>query len=100
MSDMKTITMRDLNRRTAGIIDEVQEGQTFELRRNGKVVAFLTRTCPPETKEKDDGSWEAHFRWLRKQSKTEGRRILKGFEEERDRQRSRHEYLISLGKKK
>ena len=39
LSDMKTITMRDLNRRTAGVLDALERGEAFELHRNGKASA-------------------------------------------------------------
>ncbi len=38
MSDMRMLTMRDLNRKTASVLDAVERGETFELRRNGRVV--------------------------------------------------------------
>ena len=40
---MKTVTIRELSRRTARIADAVENGETFELRRNGKVVGYLSR---------------------------------------------------------
>jgi len=63
---MKTLTMRDLNRRTARVLDAVESGETFELRRNGKTVGYLSRTRPQENRKPD---WKAHFEWLRKQPK-------------------------------
>jgi antitoxin (DNA-binding transcriptional repressor) of toxin-antitoxin stability system len=38
MSDMKMLTMRELNRKTASVLDAVERGETFELRRNGRAV--------------------------------------------------------------
>jgi antitoxin (DNA-binding transcriptional repressor) of toxin-antitoxin stability system len=47
MSDMKTLTLRDLNRKTASVLDALERGETFELRRNGKAVGYFTQTAPP-----------------------------------------------------
>ena len=62
MSDMKTLTMRDLNRKTASVLDAVERGETFELRRNGRAVGYIIHT-PPKTQPKPD--WKTHFDWLR-----------------------------------
>jgi antitoxin (DNA-binding transcriptional repressor) of toxin-antitoxin stability system len=76
---MKTISMRELNRQTARILDAVESGQTFELRRNGKPVGYLSHTLPPPERKPD---WNAHFEWLRKQKAKGG-----GFVEELDAER-------------
>jgi antitoxin (DNA-binding transcriptional repressor) of toxin-antitoxin stability system len=93
MSDMKAISMRELNRRTAGILDAVENGEAFELRRNGKVVGYLSSAPPPPEGKPD---WKAHFQWLRKQPKGAGRRLLEEFEEERRRLRRRERALADL----
>jgi antitoxin (DNA-binding transcriptional repressor) of toxin-antitoxin stability system len=64
--DMKTLTMRELRRKTASVLDAVERGETFELRRNGRAVGYLTPT-PPMPQRKPD--WSVHFDWLRKQPK-------------------------------
>lgn len=78
---MKTLSMRDLNRKTASVLDAVERGETFELRRKGRTVGYLTHT-PPLPERKPD--WDAHFEWLRQQRSKGG-----GFaaESEEDRRR-------------
>jgi antitoxin (DNA-binding transcriptional repressor) of toxin-antitoxin stability system len=82
---MKTVTIRELSRRTARIADAVENGETFELRRSGKVVGYLSRFAPAPERKPD---WNAHFEWLRKQPKKYGG-LLKEFEADRQRQRLR-----------
>ena len=89
---MKTITTRELNRRTARILDAVENGESFELRRNGKAVGYLTQTPPPPESKPD---WKAHFEWLRKQ-KTKGGGFVEELEEDRRRLRAREEALGNL----
>jgi antitoxin (DNA-binding transcriptional repressor) of toxin-antitoxin stability system len=91
---MKTISARDLNRRTARILDAVESGENFELRRNGKAVAYLTQKAPPIEGKPD---WKAHFDSLR-QEKTKGKRsnLLRKFEEERRRLKGRELALGNL----
>jgi antitoxin (DNA-binding transcriptional repressor) of toxin-antitoxin stability system len=80
MSDMKTLTTRELNRKTASVLDALESGETFELRRNGRVVGYLTHTLPPPERKPD---WKAHFAWLKRQPKTRGKSLLAEFEEDR-----------------
>ena len=82
---MKTLTMRDLNRKTATVLDALERGETFELRRNGKAVGYLTHT-PPEPERKPD--WRRHFDWLTKQ-KVKGGGFVEALNEDRLRQRAR-----------
>ena len=89
---MKMVTMRDLSRKTASVLDAVERGETFELKRNGKAVGYLTST-PPHAQRKPD--WKSHFEWLRKQSKKRGAKLLAGFEDDRRRLRARE---TALGK--
>jgi antitoxin (DNA-binding transcriptional repressor) of toxin-antitoxin stability system len=93
MSDMKTLTMRDLNRKTARVLDALERGETFELRRNGKVIGFLTHTAPPPERKSD---WKAHLVWLRQQPKARGKVLLAEFEEDRRRLRAREKALGNL----
>ena len=93
MSDMKTLTMRDLNRNTASVIDAVERGEAFELRRNGRAVGYLTPT-PPSLQRKPD--WKAHFDRLRKQNTKTDAGILTEFEEGRQRQAAREQALGNL----
>jgi antitoxin (DNA-binding transcriptional repressor) of toxin-antitoxin stability system len=85
MPDMKTVTIRDLNRRTARILEAVEHGETFELRRRGKTVGYLS-PAPPAPANRPD--WKAHFAWLRKQPRDRGG-FVKALDEERRRLRSR-----------
>ena len=86
MSDMKTVTMRELNRKTASVLDAVERGETFELKRKGNAVGYLTPAPPlPERK----ANWKSHFEWLRKQSKKRGASLLAEFDEDRRRLRAR-----------
>jgi len=86
---MKTLTMRDLNRRTAKVLDAVEQGETFEVRRNGRAIGYLTQTPPaPERKP----NWKAHFAWLRKQ-RSKGGGFIQELEEERRRLREREAAL-------
>jgi antitoxin (DNA-binding transcriptional repressor) of toxin-antitoxin stability system len=90
---MKTVTMRDLNRRTAGILDALERGETFEVRRNGRAIGYLTRT-PPRLERKAD--WGAHFDWLRRQPSEDDSNLLTEFEEDRSRLRARQQSLENL----
>lgn len=93
LSDMKTLTMRDLNRKTASVLDAVQRGETFELRRNGQTVGYLTQTAPAPERKAD---WQAHFAWLRRQPKARGKALLAEFEQDRSRLRAREKALGNL----
>jgi len=90
---MKTLTMRDLNRKTASVIDAVERGESFELRRNGRAVGYITR-MPPSPQRKPD--WKSHFDWLRKQAAKADAGILSEFEQERRRQAAREQELGNL----
>ena len=93
MSDMKMLTMRELNRKTASVLDAVERGESFELRRNGRAVGYITRT-PPTPQRRPD--WKAHFDWLRKNVVKNDIEILTEFEEERRRQAAREKELGNL----
>ena len=93
VSDMKTLTMRELNRKTAGVLDALERGETFELRRNGRAVGYLTQT-PPLPERKPD--WTAHFEWL-KQQRGKGGGFVEELEEDRRRLRAREAAMEELG---
>ena len=93
MSDMKMLTMRELNRKTASVLDAVERGESFELRRNGRAVGYITRT-PPTPQRRPD--WKAHFDWLREQTTKKDIETLTEFEEERRRQVARERELGNL----
>ena len=93
MSDMKTLTMRDLNRKTASVLDAVERGEAFELRRSGRAVGYITQT-PPSPQGKPD--WKTHFDWLRKQSRKTDAGILNEFEADRRRHAAREQTLGNL----
>ncbi len=82
---MQTLTMRDLNRKTATVLDAVERGETFELRRNGRTIGYLTHT-PPEPERAPN--WQAHFAWLKKQ-KDKGGGFVEELNHDRARQRAR-----------
>jgi len=90
---MKTLTMRDLNRKTASVLDAVERGEAFELRRNGRAVGYITQT-PPSPQGKPD--WKTHFDWLRKQSRKADSGILNEFEAGRSRNAAREQTLGNL----
>ena len=93
MSDMKTLTMRDLNRKTASVLDAVERGETFELRRRGRSVGYITPT-PPSRQRKPN--WKTHFDWLRKQTTKTDAGLLAEFERDRRRQAAREQFLENL----
>ena len=90
---MKMLTMRDLNRNTASVLDAVERGETFELRRRGRSVGYLTPT-PPSRERKPD--WKTHFDWLRKQTTETDAGLLAEFEQDRRRQATREQSLEDL----
>jgi antitoxin (DNA-binding transcriptional repressor) of toxin-antitoxin stability system len=87
---MKALTMRELNRKTASVLDAVERGETFELQRNGKAIGYLTHTAPPPERKPD---WGAHLDWLKRQPKSRGRSLIAEFEEDRRRLRSREKAM-------
>jgi len=90
---MKVLTMRELNRKTASVLDAVEHGETFELRRHGRAVGYITRT-PPTPQRRPD--WKAHFDWLRKEATKDDIETMTEFEEERRRQAAREEEMGNL----
>lgn len=79
---MKTLTLRDLNRETASVLDALERGETFELHRNGKTVGYLTHTAPqPELKP----DWSAHLEWLKGQPIGSSAVLLGEFDQDRRR---------------
>ena len=93
MSDMKLLTMRELNRKTASVLDAVEHGESFEVRRNGRAVGYITRT-PPTPQSRPD--WKSHFDWLRKNATKNDIEILTEFEQEGRRQAARERELGNL----
>lgn len=93
---MKTLTMRDLNRKTASVLDALARGETFEVRRRGRAVGYLTGTPPPSERTPD---WKAHFDWLRQQPAENDANLLAEFEESRDRLRARERSLWKPSRK-
>ena len=90
MPDMKVLTMRELNRKTASVLDAVERGESFELRRNGRAVGYITRR-PPTRQRKPD--WKAHFDWLRNKATSHDLETLTEFERMRRRQAAREQEL-------
>jgi antitoxin (DNA-binding transcriptional repressor) of toxin-antitoxin stability system len=93
MSDMKKLTMRDLSRKTASVVDALERGEAFELHRNGKAVGYLTHTAPSPERKPD---WKAHFDWLKGQPKGRGKSLLAEFEQDRRRLRARERAMGNL----
>ena len=85
--------MRELNRRTASVLDALERGETFELRRNGRAVGYITPSAPTAQRKPD---WKAHFDWLRNQTAKADAATLAGFEHERRRQAARERALGNL----
>ena len=90
---MKTLTTRDLNRRTASVLDALERGESFEVRRNGHAVGYLTQT-PPAPDRKPD--WKEHFAWLRRQSVKANASLLEEFEDSRRRLAAREKAMGNL----
>src|SRR5947208_6065612 len=93
MSDMKTLTMCDLRPKTASVLDVVERGETFELRRRGRSVGYITRTPPSRQRKRD---WKTHFDWLRKQATKTDAGLLAESERHRRRQATREQSLERL----
>jgi antitoxin (DNA-binding transcriptional repressor) of toxin-antitoxin stability system len=93
LSDMKTLTMRDLNRHTASVVDALERGESFEVRRNGRAVGYLTQTAPAPERKPD---WKAHFDWLRRQPTKNDAKVLKEFEDSRRRLAVREKAMGNL----
>ena len=90
MSDMKTLTTRDLNRHTARVLDALERGESFEVRRNGHAVGYLTTTAPAPERKPD---WKAHFARLRRRSIKADAILLKEFEDSRRRLAAREKAM-------
>jgi antitoxin (DNA-binding transcriptional repressor) of toxin-antitoxin stability system len=93
LPDMKLLTVRDLNRKTASVLDAIERGETFELRRNGRAVGYISPT-PPAPQRKPD--WKAHFAWLRQNATKHDLETITEFDEERRRQAAREQEMGNL----
>ena len=89
MSDMKLLTTQDLNRRRDELLDAIERGETFELRRTGRAVGYLVGT--PAAPECQPG-WDSHFEWLAEQG-AESSGLAPALDEERRRQRASEDAL-------
>ena len=87
---MKTLTTRHLNRETAKVLDALEQGESFEIRRQGRAIGYLTRAPPPP--EQTPGR-KAHFDWLRRQPRDRGLALLAEFEKDRRCLRAREKAL-------
>jgi len=93
VSDMKTLTVRELNRHTATVLDALERGESFEVHRNGRAVGYLTQVVPAPERKPD---WKAHFDWLRQKSSKNDAKILKEFEDSRRRLAAREKAMGTL----
>ena len=90
---MKTLTMRELNRQTASVLDALERGESFELHRNGRAVGYLTKVAPAPERKPD---WKAHFARLRLRSVKNDAKLLKEFEDSRRRLAAREKAMGNL----
>jgi antitoxin (DNA-binding transcriptional repressor) of toxin-antitoxin stability system len=93
MSDVKTLTTRDLNRHTASVLDALERGESFEVRRNGYAVGYLTKAAPAPEQKPD---WKTHFARLRRRSTKTDAILLKEFEDSRRRLAAREKAMENL----
>jgi antitoxin (DNA-binding transcriptional repressor) of toxin-antitoxin stability system len=90
---MKTLTTRELNRQTASVLDALERGESFELRRKGRAIGYLTQTAPVAERKPD---WKAHFARLRRRSAKADASLIKEFEDSRRRLAAREKAMENL----
>lgn len=89
---MKLLTVRELNQRTAHVVRAVENGETFEVRRNGKAIGYFTHAAPRSERKPD---WPGHFARLLKR-KNKGGGFIEELNEERKRLHAREHSLNDL----
>ena len=85
--------MRELNRQTARVLDALERGESFEVRRKGRAIGYLTQGAPMPERKPD---WKAHFDWLRRQPTKNDAKVLKEFEDSRRRLAAREKAMGNL----
>jgi antitoxin (DNA-binding transcriptional repressor) of toxin-antitoxin stability system len=90
---MKTLTMRELNRQTASVLDALERGESFEVRRKGRAIGYLTQAAPAPDRKPD---WKAHFERLRRRSAKADASLIKEFEDSRRRLAAREKAMENL----
>lgn len=68
---MERLTVRELSRETASVLDRVERGETIEVERGRRVVA---RVVPVQAGEARRADWEEHFVWFDTVAKPKKRR--------------------------
>ncbi|MBI3181614.1 MAG: type II toxin-antitoxin system prevent-host-death family antitoxin [Myxococcales bacterium] len=58
---MERLTVRQLSRETASVLDRVERGETIEVTRGKRVVA---KVVPVQPQRERRAEWTAHLRWL------------------------------------
>jgi antitoxin (DNA-binding transcriptional repressor) of toxin-antitoxin stability system len=58
---MERLTIRELSRETAAVLDRVERGETIEVERGRRVVA---KVVPVQQDEARRAHWAEHFAWF------------------------------------
>jgi hypothetical protein len=75
------------------VLDALERGQSFELRRRGRTIGYLTQVAPAPKAKAD---WKTHFEWLGHQPKARSKALLEEFEADRRHQRTRRAPLYAI----
>ena len=67
---MGQLTVRELSRETAAVLDRVEGGEVIEVKRGKRVVA---RVVPVREDAERRAAWKEHWRWFKSLSRS-GRR--------------------------
>ncbi len=59
---MEKLTIRELSRETAAVLDRVERGETIEVTRGRRVIA---KVVPVQAEEEQGDAWSEHIRWFR-----------------------------------
>jgi prevent-host-death family protein len=59
---MDKLTVRELSRETAAVLDRVERGETIEVTRGRRVVA---KVVPVQAQQEQTDAWSEHIRWFR-----------------------------------
>jgi antitoxin (DNA-binding transcriptional repressor) of toxin-antitoxin stability system len=75
------------------VLDALERGESFEVRRPGRAVGYLTQTAPAPERNPD---WKAHFDRLRRRSTKNDAKVIKEFEDSRRRLAAREKAMGNL----